>query len=231
MFVGVRQLIDMYQHIVEDSGYRVVGILDQYYWGNTEHVKNIPIIGSELELLEPNNRWIDKYDFALTSWWSGESFLGRHGLNNEQIRKDRIKLLRDVGARCPTIIHPSVNFRGRRENVNIGTGTVISSDCTFGTDITIGDFCFLDWNTSIYTDVNIGDNVITGAVTNISHCDIGDNVRLGVLSSLMPIGQRQNSKMTVGENAVIWAGVHAYRDVPAKHMWTKGDRILRRLKT
>jgi acetyltransferase-like isoleucine patch superfamily enzyme len=234
IFVGVRMAIDMIQHVAEDCGYRVVGIIDKYYYGNTEKIKGIPIIGSEDWLLDPDNKqaqyWLKNYNFALTSWWDGRQYLGRHGLDNEALRCQRAELLEQAGANCPPLIHPSVKFRGRKEKVQIGKGTIIESDCTFGPNITIGKFCYLDWCVSMYTNVHLQNNVIVGAKANLGETTVDDNARLGVATLTAPIGLKQNDHITVGKNSVIWMGCHAYKNIPDDHVWTKGDKIIARYK-
>ena len=232
IFVGVRMAIDMIQHVAEDCGYQVVGIIDKYYYGNTDAVKGIPIIGSEDWLLDPENKqaqkWLKTHSFALTSWWDGRQFLGRQGLDNELLRLERAALLTQVKANCPALIHPSVKFRGRKEKVQIGQGTIIESDCTFGPNISIGNFCYLDWCVSMYTNVHLHNNVIVGAKANLGEATVKDNCRIGVASLVAPIGLKQNDHITMGENSVVWMGCHAYKNVPDNHVWTKGDKILKR---
>lgn len=232
IFVGVRMAIDMIQHVAEDCGYHVVGILDKYYYGNTDEVKGIPIIGSEDWLLDPTHKqaqtWLKSCNFALTSWWDGRQYLGKQGLDNEVLRQERAELLTKVNARCPTLIHPTVKFRGRKEKVTIGQGTIIEADCTFGPNISIGEFCYLDWCVSMYTNVHLHNNVIVGAKANLGESTVQNNCRIGVASLTAPIGLKQNDHITIGENSVVWMGCHAYKNVPNNHVWTKGDKILKR---
>jgi acetyltransferase-like isoleucine patch superfamily enzyme len=232
IFVGARMALDMIQNVVEDCDYKVIGLLDKYYYGNTESIKGIPIIGSEDWLLDSENKvavdWLKNYNFALTSWWDGRQFLNRGGLDSELLRHERSNLLNNVQASCPAIIHPSVKFRGKSNNVQIGKGTIIEADCTFGPNISIGNYCYIDWGVSMYTNVNLGNNVIVGAKANLGESTIGDNCRIGVASLTAPIGIKQNDHLTVGNNSVIWMGCHAYKNIPDDHVWTKGDKILSR---
>lgn len=231
IFVGARMALDMIQNVVEDSGYKVIGVLDKYYYGNTKSIKGIPVIGSEDWLLDFDNKqsqkWLKKYDFALTSWWDGRQFLN-NGLDSEALRQQRAKILESSGARCPSIVHPSVKFRGRKEKVQIGNGTIIEADCTFGPNISIGNFCYIDWGVSMYTNVHLHNNVIVGAKANLGEVTVSDNCRIGVASLTAPIGIKQNDHIVVGKNAVVWMGCHAYKNIPDDHIWTKGDKILSR---
>jgi carbonic anhydrase/acetyltransferase-like protein (isoleucine patch superfamily) len=234
IFVGARMAIDMVQHVAEDCGYKVVGILDKYYYGNTKDIKGIPVIGSEDWLLDTKNKqaqkWLKTHSFALTSWWDGRQFLGRQGTDNEALRLERANLLEKVNANCPVLIHPSVKFRGRKEKVTIGKGTIIEADCTFGPNISIGNFCYLDWCVSMYTNVHLHNNVIVGAKANLGEATVKNNCRIGVATLTAPIGLRQNDHITVGENSVVWMGCHAYKNIPDNHVWTKGDKIITRYK-
>lgn len=225
----MRDAIDMAQCTVEDCGYEVVGILDKYYYGNTDQFRGIPIIGSEDQLLDPNDSQAQEwrgYDFLLTSWWTGAQYIGRGGLDDEAVRLERAKLLTDAGLSCPTIVHPSVVFRGRRESVNIDTGSIILPDVTFGPRNSIGKFSFVDWGASMYTEVHVKNNVIIGAEASLDHATIEDNVRIGAGSMVVPIGLRNVGQLTVGRNSTVWMGCHAYKNIPEDSMWTKGDKII-----
>jgi hypothetical protein len=232
IFVGARHAIDVPQRVAEDCGYHVIGILDKYYYGNTDTIKGIPIIGSEDQLLDMHDRqgqdWLKNCSFALTSWWNGDQYLGHHGLDDEIVRQNRVKLLEQSGAVCPTLIHPSVKFHARAETVTVGAGTLIDADSTFGPNMIIGNYCYIDWCVSMYTDVTIKNNVIVGAKSNLGHVTLEDNVRIGVSSLVVPVGSKQQGHMTIGKDSVVWIGCHAYKDVPDHHVWTKGDKILKR---
>lgn len=225
----MREAIDMARYAVEDCGYQVVGILDKYYFGNTDQYRGIPIIGSEDQLLDPNDPQAQEwrtYDFLLTSWWTGAQFIGRGGLDDELVRLERARLLKNAGLSCPTIIHPDVNFRGRRETVTVGAGSIILPDVTFGPRNSIGEFSFVDWGASLYTEVHIKNNVIIGAQASLDHATVEDNVRIGAGSMVVPIGLRNIGQLTVGRNSVVWMGCHAYKNIPDDSMWTKGDKII-----
>jgi acetyltransferase-like isoleucine patch superfamily enzyme len=235
IFVGARMALDMIANVAEDCNYQVIGVLDKYYYNNTESIKGIPVIGSEDWLLDENNKtaqhWLSKYNFALTSWWDGRQFLNHDALDSELLRQERAAILEKSAATCPSIIHPSVKFRGRKEKVQIGRGTIIEADCTFGPNISIGNYCYLDWGVSMYTNVHLKNNIIVGAKANLGEVTVDDNCRIGVASLTVPIGLKQNDHLHIGKNSVIWMGCHAYKNIPDNHVWTKGDKILAKVPT
>ena len=56
ILVGSRRNLTDIVYTAQDLGYEVVGILDKHYWGNTATIDNVPVIGSEDELLDPGNQ-------------------------------------------------------------------------------------------------------------------------------------------------------------------------------
>jgi hypothetical protein len=81
ILVGVRQnLIDIKQ-IAKRNNYKIIGILDKYYYGNTAQASDIPIIGSEEWLLDDTNaqaqQWKKQCSFFMSSWWDGRQHTHR----------------------------------------------------------------------------------------------------------------------------------------------------------
>ena len=54
ILVGSRNNLSDIIEAAKDSGYHIIGILDKHYWGNTEKINGISVIGSEDELLDPS---------------------------------------------------------------------------------------------------------------------------------------------------------------------------------
>lgn len=229
IFVGARDRIDMMKYHAEDCGHEVVGILDKYYYGNTAEIRGIPIIGSEDQLLDPNDKqaqqWKKDYGFVLTSWWTGEQFTGKHGLDNGVVRQQRADLLDQAGVDCPTLIHPTaffVDHDGR--SCTIGKGVIISAFCNIGPDAIIGDYSFIDIYVGFYLDVKIGRNSIIGTNTGLAHTIVGEHVRIGADSWSLGI----NGYVTIGDNATLWHNSRITKDVPPGHFHTTDGRVMER---
>jgi serine acetyltransferase len=210
----------------------VIGILDQYYYGNTLEKNNIPIIGSELELLDSTNsraqHWLHHCEFFCSSWWDGSQYFNRTGLDNEKVRQDRIQLLDQVQSQIANLIHPSATITNRN-TFTVGKGVLICATVRINDNVTIGDYSAIDWGAGL-NEVEIGKNCIIGVRSVLSNCNIHDNVRIGVLGTV--IGSKKDwSRAEVGAGSILHVGAVLIRDLPDNHVCTTHGRILARLES
>lgn len=222
IYVGVRGDFSMFNHIASLNNIRVLGVLDKYYYGNTDIVDGIPVIGSEDWLLDPANeqanRWREDCDFIVTSFWSGSQHLNDTGLNNEQLRIERCDLVDQAGVNVINLIDPDI-YTTPGNNLKLGRGSLIC--CLAGLnrkDIVIGDHCEIDAVVSIGHNTTIGRNVIIGAQTVIGKAIIEDNVRIGVHCTVVSGGPNNGSPLTIGTGSSIWMGTTVFKDVPRDSM-------------
>jgi acetyltransferase-like isoleucine patch superfamily enzyme len=230
ILVGVRASLKDVIDIATARGYTVIGILDQYYYGNTQEKNNIPIIGSELELLDSTNpraqHWLKHCDFFCSSWWDGSQYFNRVGLDDEQVRHERIQLLDQVQARLATLIHPDVRFFDQATFV-VDKGVLVCGAVVIGSNVKIGRHSVVDWAAALM-QTELGVNCITGLRSVLAHCNIHDNVRIGVMG--LVVGSKKDlSRAEVGSGSVVHAGATLIRDLPDNHVCTTHGRILARI--
>jgi acetyltransferase-like isoleucine patch superfamily enzyme len=232
ILVGVRQNLADVKQIAERTNYCIVGILDKYYYGNTIEVNGIPIIGSEEWLLDSDNqqaqRWKKQNCFFMSSWWDGRQFTPHTpGLDNEQVRKDRIDLLDRSGVEVINLIHPFADIRN--ENFTIGRGVLINAYVGITDNISIGDYSVLDYQCRITAHTNIGRNVIIGGHSLTASVNIEDNVRIGVNCTIIST-KKDFSRLTIGQGSVIHIASVVTDDVPPGYIYTRHERMLRKFK-
>ena len=226
ILVGARQNLDDIIFNAEALDYEIVGILDHYRFGHVEAIKDIPIIGSENQLLE-KNIWQDA-EFFLSSWWDGDQFNGTQPLDDEQVRRDRIDILDRSGVTVPNLIHPHwCQFGYGMSTIKLGRGILALPGSQFSREISIGDYSVIDWRCGIGPDTHIKRNVILGANTVSAHVVIEDGARIGVSCTLVP-ARHGATHLTVGENSIVYIGSTVLEDVPANSVYTMHDRIVRR---
>lgn len=230
ILIGVRQNIADIVSLAESNNYQVIGILDQYYFGNTESFSNIPIIGDERWLLDDSNslaqKWINTTWFICSSWWTGRQYLNNNGLDLEKIRKDRINILNISQVKLANLIHPDVKIPGIK-TVSLGTGIIIMGEALIGSYSTIGNHSFIDWQASISKYTKIGQGCIIGGRTNIANYEIGNYVRIGVGANLVG-SKKDHSFSKIGENSIIHVGAVAVDDIPPNHIRTFTNKTLPR---
>lgn len=232
ILVGVRQNMDDIISLAKYHNYEVIGILDQYYYGNTDKFFDIPIIGNERWLLDSTNtiaqKWINNSWFINSTWWTGRQYLNTKGLDLEQVRKDRIRILNDSKAKLANLIHPDAKIPYKNK-IQLGNGIMIMGEAFIGSYTSIGNHSYIDWQANISKYSKIGQGCIIGHRVNLANYELKDYVRIGVGANL--IGSKKDSTFAVvGENSVIHVGAVAVDDIPPDHIRTFTNKTLPRTK-
>lgn len=94
------------------------------------------------------------------------------------------------------------------EDLQMGKGNIISMDCRISTNVTLGDFTFLNIGSVVCHDGNLGDYV-----TLSPDARLAGNVTIGAGSEL-GMGCRVIQGIRIGENVVTGAGSVVIRDLP-----------------
>jgi len=225
ILVGSRQNLNDIIVAAEHSGYKIIGILDSHYWGNTDSICGIPVIGSEQELLDPKCRW-RKYEFFPANWWDGRQAL-KGGYDADQLRRDRLDLLDRCGVRVANLISKDIHWFHNKKNFTIGKGVLILSNASIGADVKLDDYSVVDWDVRLQY-VNVGRNTIIGAASILAHVDVGDNARVGLRSTLIP--SRKKDLLSVGNGAIIYIGSLVLDDVPEASVYTMYGQTRKRFK-
>lgn len=210
-----------------ESGYHIIGILDSHFYGNTEEICGIPIIGSEQELLDPNSKW-RKYNFFPANWWDGKQAIGKGVYNGERLRQERIDLLDRSGVNVVNLINDKhIHWFNHKRNLKLGKGILMLSNVRVGANVTIGDYSVIDWDAGL-ADTTVGRNSIIGVDCILAHCAIGNDVRVGVRSVLIP--SRRKHVLTVGDRAIVYIGSTVLDDVAPDSVYSMHGKTMMRFK-
>ena len=220
--VGYRSGLDLLVDIADELGVEIAGIFDKYFYGNTEHIDDIPFIGNEDEITDDDIR---KYDFLLASGWAGHSNIKNFEHNGDNLRKRRIQLFRDRNLPMTNLISPSAFVSPK---TFVGQSVVIARDCYIRAKSHISDFCYLDSGSAVAHDVHLGENVIMTPYTFVAgHIHIGNNVMIGAGSIVL--NGYSNKTLTIGNDVKIMAGSTVLKDVSEGKFVHNSGRILRRI--
>lgn len=225
VLVGSRKNLADIIETAKHSGYKIIGILDKHYWGNTTEICGIPVIGSEEELLVPNNKWA-KYNFFPANWWDGKQALGQE-FDADTLRRQRLELLDKAGVTVVNLISKDVHWFHSKRNLTLGKGIMILSNASIGSDVVIGDYSVIDWDTRL-VDTTVGRNSIIGAASILAHVNVGSNVRIGVRSTMIP--SRKKDLLTIGNNAIVYIGSLVLDDVAENGIYTMHGKTRQRFK-
>jgi carbonic anhydrase/acetyltransferase-like protein (isoleucine patch superfamily) len=216
--------------IPEAMNIEIVGILDSHYWGNTESISGIPVIGDESCLLDDRHPeaqlWKRTCSFFPANWHNGDQ---NSGLPTTRI--DRINLLDRARVDVCNLIHPAATVTGLHSkygNFKMGRGVLVQAGALILADnVEIGDYCAFEAGSSVTHDTRIGRNVMAAPRTFIYNSDVKDNVYFGIFSRCNAVPNRYNT-LKIGNNVTIWNSAEVTRDVPDDHFYTTDGRILRK---
>lgn len=133
-----------------------------------------------------------------------------------KIKKQIANLLLKKDARFYSLIHPTAIIG---HNVTLGIGAIVCPYCILTNDIAIGDFVFMNTNSTVGHDSRIGDYTsINGKVEITGNSEVGSECIFGVGAKLIP-GRKIANGATVGAGSVVIRNVNSAKTVfgnPAK---------------
>jgi serine acetyltransferase len=142
IFVGSNLVMYKLTELCEDLGITVAGILDKDYWGNTESICDVPVIGTE----ENIDQFKDYNFFCATNWIP---ILDSIAQRNRKKRNYLIDLIRNRN--CISLIDPTARIS---KHSTIGRGVFIDCHVMIESGVQVGDF------TNIYGQVQVGHDTI-----------------------------------------------------------------------
>jgi len=125
------------------------------------------------------------------------------GIGNPALRQKVVRELPD-GTVFDTLIHPTVVIS---QWVEVGAGSVICAGCILTCQISIGEHCHLNLNSTVGHDCTFGDFCTVAPGTNVSgNCEFGNRVDVGTQASF-----RQHVRIC--DDAVIGMGTVVVKDI------------------
>ena len=237
IFVGSRSLMSSLFIVADLTGYEIIGILDHHYYGNTDNIFGVPVIGDEHWLLDTTNsqaqEWLDKCFFFPANFWPGSQYTGT-GQDQQLLRLDRIRILEKSGAKVINLIHPTsgpTHIDNKYASIKLGKGIFIDEGCYIANiNVEIGDYSTLQIKTTLMQNCVLGKNVTTAPNVIIMHCNIGDNCFFGFSAKSYNYKTRLGRDVIIGSNVIVWTNAEVIKDIPANSIYTDTHRILKKFK-
>jgi acetyltransferase-like isoleucine patch superfamily enzyme len=216
----------------EKIGHEVLGILDHQYHGNTATVDGIDIIGDERWLSMPVSdevkHWTRHCDFFVATLNDGEQQPINSGLNREQLRYQRIRLLEQQDLSVATLIDPDSGVtrnRGRRHwRAEIGRGVYIAPTADLANSVVIGDWSVIERHTFIGHHCRVGRNTAILPTSHVTSITVGDNACIGYGAQTRR--DPRHPHYTVGNWSTVWSHAWIDRDVPDNSILTHHGRMM-----
>lgn len=132
-------------------------------------------------------------------------------IGSPEKRRDLVAMYRQN----PNLYFPSIvlSDEGMAPDYSIGEGSIVSRDCTISTNVTIGNFVFVNIGSIVCHDTVIGDyTTLAPRVTLCGNVEVGGMSYVGV-SSTVKQGITIANGVTVGAGAVVVDDVDKYLTV------------------
>ena len=218
IFLGSNGAITSFADAASRQGILVAGIFDKDYFGNTDYIKHVPVIGTEEDLLDPAKcaSLKDQYDFFIATNWN--PFFER----DIEKRKYLISLVETANIQCVNLIDPSVFIES---DVTLGQGIYIGYGSVIGFESTIEDFVQIHYHSALGHNTRIGKNSVVQRRCGVAG-NIGQNVYIGQVTQL-----HSSKPITIGDNAIIDQGLFLSRSVSANERVSLSKDAIRTYRT
>lgn len=197
VFLGTSTAMQLYVDAAHRQGLSVAGIIDSDYYGNRDEFCGLPVIGTEHEI----DQFINDYDFFIGTNWSPDP---AH-IRDREKRKYLIELVYSKNITCVSLIDPSCYIGS---NVKIGQGCYIGFNSYIEFDNVVEDFTQIHFNVGISYGCTVGKNSLFRQCSGIANADVGENVFIGTTTHVFTSRKR----ISLANDSVINQGLWLMRD-------------------
>jgi len=200
VFLGASANISTYAETASRQGISVAGIVDQDYFGNTDTICNIPVIGTEETFFESN--YNDYFIFIGTNW-------SPHPSHARDITKrlNFIKLIKQFNIDPLNLIDPTATVS---DSATLGFGIFVGANVVVEPHCSIDNFVQLFYNVSLGYGSIIGTNSsIQNNSTLIAH--VGENSFVGMTSKIFPYFAPGHIK--IGNDVLVYPNMCVHKNL------------------
>jgi len=182
VFVGSNANMSQMIDLARLQGYTNLAIVDHDYYGNTNAIEGIPVIGSE-----QSHRWSARHDyFMAVNWFPEKTDVQKR---NKQKRQRLIGLLAQEKITCVNLLHPTAIIPG---TVILGQGLMICAGAIIGNHSVINDFVQIREHAYLAHHARIGHGSVIQVYGYVgSHISLGPDCYVGIRASCV----QQNSRI------------------------------------
>lgn len=219
ILLGHSRSILRLQEVAELLDYEVVGIVDDNYFGNTESLDQLPIIGTEKNIKLVLAQYPGVQFFVSTP---RTARIQDWQIPIDDKRRGMIETVMRYQLPLVNLIHPSAEIS---KHATLGRGIFIGFESLIQHRVQINDFVYIREQVSVSHDTVIESNVFLGAQSYIgSTAHIGENSYIGMKSAVIA---SNNASVVIGKNCVTHPGVIMLKDLPDNSIAMVGSGKIR----
>lgn len=222
IFLGSNIVMPKFTEVCEHFGIEVAGIMDHDYWGNTNHIGEIPVIGTEQSLNDPTQLAYYKshYNFfCATNWLPSNDDISVRDRNK---RRRLIDLIDQHKLSCISIVESSARIS---RYAKIGKGCFVDGAISIEPNVIVGDYTSIYSHTDIGHDSTIGRNCVIQRHAGLAaFCNMEDEVYFGTAVKALKTGA------TFGTRSFVHECIYLRRGTIADEVVSLSDGNLKRVK-
>jgi hypothetical protein len=204
IFLGSSNVMYDLIEICEQLDIKISGIVDQDYWGNTEHICDIPVIDSEacFEDVEKLEFYKKNYHFFCAVNWTPEN--NEIAIRNRKKRIHVLSIIDKYQLPCISLVNPTAVVS---KYASIGHGVLIDSLAILAAKSSVGDFSNIYLAAKIGHEASIDRNCVIQRECFITDgCQIEHDSYFGLCSKALKVGARFGAGTFVHEAVYIRRG-------------------------
>lgn len=144
IFLGSSYTMYKLTEICDNSDIKIQGIIDTDYYGNTEHICDIPVIDNESGLKDNLAYYKDNFNFFCAVNWTPEPDPAI--VRNRQKRNQLLSLIDEYQLNCISIVNHTAQVS---KHSIIGRGVYLDAHVLIEPKVTVGDYTSIFYNSSI----------------------------------------------------------------------------------
>jgi NDP-sugar pyrophosphorylase family protein len=200
VFLGASSNIAIYAETASRQGIDIAGIIDEDYFGNTESICNVPIIGNEKTFFKSNYK---DYNIFIGTNWSP------HPTHARDVKKrlNFIKLIEQFNINPVNLIDPAAV---------VSKSAILGSGIYIGSNVVIEPNCLIDNFVQIFHNTNLSYGSTVGKNSTIQNNSlvvalIGKNSFIGMASKIFPYFSP--GYLTIGNDVCVYPNLVVNKNI------------------
>jgi len=207
IFLGSNSLLYIVTEVCDLLGIKIAGIIDNDYWGNTDHICEVPVIDTEDSFDSPDKlqEYKNNFNFFCAVNWMPEN--NEMAIRNRQKRNRLLSIIDHHQLPCISIVDPRARMS---KYSSIGYGIFVDAG------VNLNPYCRIDNFTNIYCNALVGSNTYIGQNCVIQRecfitesCEVGNDSYFGLCSKALKVGAKFGAGTFVHEAIYIRRGTVA----------------------